>query len=95
MPSATLTKWGNSQGIILPKSLCEKLGWVIGERIEIHPGANRTVILSAPQRHFERTRCYTIEELFETFDGTYEPPADLTPIGAEADWGEPAGAEVW
>ena len=31
MPTSTLTKWGNSQGIILPKTVCDELQLKVGD----------------------------------------------------------------
>ena len=35
MASTKLNKWGNSQGVILPKKLCERAGFAIGDRVEV------------------------------------------------------------
>ena len=48
-----------------------------------------------PERKFQRARKMTIEELFEGFDGEYEPPVDWPLQGSEIDWGEPVGKEAW
>ena len=35
MNSTKLIKWGNSQGVILPKHLCEHIGAMVGDRVDI------------------------------------------------------------
>lgn len=61
MPSATLTKWGNSQGIIIPKSFCDKLGVKLGDKFELKLDAD--VIRVKPQKS------YTLESLMAGYDG--------------------------
>lgn len=40
MNSTKLIKWGNSQGVILPKHLCEHVGLAVGDRVEISVDAS-------------------------------------------------------
>ncbi|WP_165173460.1 AbrB/MazE/SpoVT family DNA-binding domain-containing protein [Adlercreutzia sp. ZJ242] len=94
MATATLTKWGNSQGILIPKALCDQMELAIGDKLDItsHDG----VLEIKPARQaYQRTRKTSIDEVFKGWNGSYEPPPDLTAFGAEVDWGEPAGNEVW
>ena len=35
MSTTKLNKWGNSQGVIIPKHLCEYIGLQVGDPIEI------------------------------------------------------------
>ena len=39
MVYATLTKWGNSQGVLIPKSLCDKYGLSVRDKLIIEEGA--------------------------------------------------------
>lgn len=94
MATATLTKWGNSQGILIPKALCDKMELTVGDKLEI--AARDGIIEVKPVRHtYQRTRKASIDEIFQSWDGSYEPPSDWLVIGAEIDWGKPAGSEVW
>ena len=80
----------------MPKSICEELGWKIGDKIEValaHNGMG--VELRAPKNRFSRTKVLTIDELFDGYEGGYEVPADLPSSGLEIDWGEPVGSELW
>ena len=79
---ATIQKWGNSQGVRLPLNLLGKAG--------LEP--NDEVIISAKDKSLVITRArlqrrVTISELFENYDGGYEP--------VDVDWGAPVGKEVW
>ncbi len=75
----TIKKWGNSQGIRIPKSLLDKVQWSENEKLELNICKNKIILEKSPKRK-------TIKELFADFNGTY------TPINI--DWGEPAGTEV-
>lgn len=35
MNTTKLNKWGNSQGVIIPKHLCEHVGMRIGDRVRL------------------------------------------------------------
>lgn len=35
MATTKLNKWGNSQGVIIPKHLCEYVGLQVGDPVEI------------------------------------------------------------
>ena len=94
----TLSKWGNSQGFRVPKEVCDMLGIHLGAKADVSVDAScsrMTLTFEKPERTFRRTRNVTIEELFENYEGGYEPPADWPATGNEVDWGQPVGKEVW
>ena len=35
MSTTKLNKWGNSQGVLIPKHLCEYVGLHVGDQVEI------------------------------------------------------------
>lgn len=84
---STIQKWGNSQGIRLPKHVLEAAFGnevLTGEPIEVEllVEENRiTVTKAAPKRR------RGIEELFSGYKGRYE--------AVDVDWGAPAGKEIW
>lgn len=80
MTTTTLQRWGNSQGVRIPKFLLESLQWGENEQLVMSAVDNRIVIEKAERRK-------SIRELFADFEGSYEP--------VEMDWGEPVGGEVW
>lgn len=77
---ATIQKWGNSQGIRLPKHLLETLGLQENDQVEIAQERDLIVIRKAGARH------KTLEERMAGFDGNY--------TFSEYDWGKPVGNEV-
>jgi len=84
----TLQRWGNSQGVRIPKPLIEAIGVDIGTEvwITLSPDESGITITPAGDTRPVRGR-HSIEELVagsspDAFDG-------------EFDWGEPQGKEVW
>lgn len=93
MTTATLTKWGNGQGVNIPKAICEELGLSIGDHLAL-------VVLDGgihmrPTSARSRTRKVSATELFSGWDGAYEPPSDWPTDGCDVVWGDPVGNEVW
>lgn len=78
--TTTIQKWGNSQGIRIPKMLLDAMHWSENEEIMIQAEEGRLVLTKAQEHK-------SIQELFEDFQGSYEP--------CEIDWGAPAGEEIW
>lgn len=80
--TTNIQKWGNSQGIRLPKSILDALNWSINEKIIIDMHEDHIVIKTAvPKKH------KSIEELFKDYNDEYVPE--------EIDWGTPTGKEIW
>ena len=76
----TLQKWGNSQGIRLPKFLLDELGWNENDKLSISKDDDKIII----KKHNKRK---SIVELFDGYKGDYKPE--------EVDWGETKGKEIW
>lgn len=91
MVFTTLRKWGNGQGVLIPKALCDKHGLSIGDKLIIEEGA--LGIKLKPEHRSLATSYVDIEELFDGWTGTYEPPEDWPHVGNEIDWSEPVGKE--
>ena len=83
MEVATIQKWGNSQGIRIPKHLLDSLQWQQGEKIILNTKNKKLIIEQAPTNSYKN-----IKELFKGFN-----PENYTPC--EIDWGTPVGKEVW
>jgi antitoxin MazE len=77
-----IVKWGNSQGVRLPKSVLEAARFTSKE-VELIVEDNRIIICPAASR-----RHVTVRELFDGYDGARF-------VQSELDWGEPVGREVW
>lgn len=76
----TIQKWGNSQGIRIPKSLLDAVQWSGDEQLVLSVDKDKIIIEKAKSRK-------NIMELFADFDGEYVP--------IEMDWGQPVGEEIW
>lgn len=76
----TIQKWGNSQGIRIPKLILDAVRWTGDEDLVITADRGRLIIEKVEKRK-------NIMELFAGFDGEYAP--------AEIDWGKPVGKEIW
>lgn len=82
--TTTIQKWGNSQGVRLPKAVLDELFLQENDRVEITTGKDSIIIKKTTRK---RRAKKSLEERFENYTGDYQC--------AEYDWGEPAGREVW
>jgi antitoxin MazE len=80
--TVNIRKWGNSQGIRIPKHMLDDLAWSETETVDISIDDGKIII-----ERFRASERKNIKELFEGFKGKYEPE--------DIDWGEPSGGEVW
>ncbi|PSO79002.1 MAG: AbrB/MazE/SpoVT family DNA-binding domain-containing protein [Cyanobacteria bacterium QH_9_48_43] len=78
--TATITKWGNSLAVRIPKHLAEEANLQEGTQVSIWLSDGKIAI--APKR-----KKYSLEELLEGIS-----PEDSE---GEIDWGSPVGEEVW
>lgn len=78
---ATVSKWGNSRALRIPKELALEAGLDFGSKVELilEDGQLRIVPAAAPR--------YTLEELV----------AQITPENRHEEWdtGPPVGKEIW
>lgn len=79
----TIVKWGNSQGIRLPKLLLDSVSLSDNDTVEVVAENNSLIIKKVKSKRV----CKTIQERFAGFDEAYEP--------IEIDWGKPVGREIW
>ena len=79
--TTTIQKWGNSQGVRIPKIILDTVNWTENEQITIVVDNGRIVMEKV------KAKRKNIKELFENYKEEYEP--------AEIDWGEPKGEEIW
>jgi len=82
--TTTIQKWGNSQGVRLPKTILETMSLQENDRVEIIIDDNSIVIKKAARK---RRAKKSLEERFENYNGDYECK--------EYDWGKPSGREFW
>ena len=74
-------KWGNSQGVRLPKEVLEMAGFSLNDVLSVNV-SNGVIILTREFKH------KTLEERAAAFGGELN-------LDGEYDWGEPLGREVW
>lgn len=78
----TIQKWGNSQGIRIPKAFLEALGMSENDVVELDRVNDNIVIKKVKQENV-----LTLDDIFKGYDGKNETE--------EFDWGSPIGKEVW
>ena len=76
-------KWGNSQGIRIPKNLLENSHINVGEEVDITVQEGKIIVESTNKI---RGR-YKIRDLVSKMPKDYEPK--------EENWGAPMGREIW
>lgn len=87
--NSVVTKWGNSQGIRIPKTVLDLLGISDGDIMQLFvDNDNQSIIL---KNYRQKTK---LEERLEMFYG--KPIEEIGSIGSqEVDWGAPHGKEIW
>lgn len=82
MTTITLTAWGKSLGLRVPKEVAESHGWKAGDKIQITE-QDGGVFLKKP---YDIPK-YDLEEILQGMENY--PAEDIV------DWGPPVGREVW
>ena len=84
----TLQRWGNSQGVRLPKSIVESLGMSVGEPVIVEVSGDHSQITITPATKTRPVRGrHRIEDLIaESSPNAFE---------GEHDWGGAHVKEVW
>lgn len=76
----TIQKWGNSQGVRIPKKILDTVKWTEGEQIIIIVDNGKLIMEKAKDKR------KNIKELFADYQGNYEP--------IDVDWGNSEGNEI-
>jgi antitoxin MazE len=86
---ATIQKWGNSQGIRIPKAFLEALGMMENDTVELKR-VNDNIVISK----VEKKKYNNLSERLEAF---YGKPIDEIYVESETEisTGNPVGGEVW
>ena len=79
--TTTIQKWGNSQGVRIPKMILDTVKWAEDEQIMIIVVNGKLIMEKA------KSKRKNIKELFADYQGNYDP--------IEVDWGNPEGEEIW
>jgi antitoxin MazE len=86
---ATVQKWGNSNGIRIPKAFLEALGIRENDQVELLQESDSITIKKAvPVSH------KTLEQRLTAYYGKPIEQIERIPT-EEVDWGNPEGHEVW
>lgn len=80
---AKIQKWGNSQGLRLPKNLLLDAQLNVGDEVDI--SVKEGIMIVAPAKRI-RGR-HSLKDLVAHIPESYQP--------GEVDWGKPVGKEVW
>ena len=88
--TTTITRWGNSSGIRIPKPVLDSLYLKNNDKVELSVVENAIIV-----KKIIHTK--TIEERFEAFYGTdFETALENNPYNfPEFQWGKPMGDEAW
>ena len=79
---AKIQKWGNSQGIRIPKAFLEVMGMMENDIVELSRVEDNIVITKV-----KKEKNLTLEDIFRDYDGEY--------VAEEFNWGSLVGKEVW
>ena len=63
----TIQKWGNRQGVRIPKKILDTVKWTEGEQIIIIVDNGKLIMEKAKEKR------KNIKELFADYQGNYEP----------------------
>jgi antitoxin MazE len=80
---ATISKWGNSLALRLPKHVAEQVRLVEGATVELEISDGSLKVTPARKRF----------KLAELLDGEKRETDDN--VSREVDWGKPKGDEAW
>ncbi|MGM9936424.1 MAG: AbrB/MazE/SpoVT family DNA-binding domain-containing protein [Candidatus Ornithomonoglobus sp.] len=79
---ATIQKWGNSQGIRIPKAFLLAVGMNENDTVQLERDGDTIIIKKCEQK-----KELTLDDIFAGYDGEYK--------AEQFDWGKTAGKEIW
>jgi len=79
-PEISISKWGNSQGLRIPKETIKALGLNIGDKVKIFIENNRVII-----EPIKKKKVYNIDELISKIPDNHVKESETfsTPMGKE------------
>ncbi len=80
---AKIERWGNSQGLRLPKSVLRQANMTVGDAVQIRATQGHISVRPAAAVRGK----YRLEDLLLRIPKGYKP--------REVEWGRPVGREVW
>ena len=88
--NATIQKWGNSQGIRIPKIILDQLGFSENDKVEIL-AVDDSIVL----KKVNKPKHITLEERLEAFYGKPVSQIGCIEQTDETDTGYAVGEEIW
>jgi antitoxin MazE len=82
MMPVTISRWGNSAAVRIPRHVLSQAKIEEGTDVEIHSTKEGEIVLRAVRKR------KSIQELFTDYDGDFFQAEEI-------DWGNPQGNEVW
>jgi antitoxin MazE len=80
--TATISKWGNSQGLRLPKDIVNNLHLAIGDVVNVFVEDNRVII--EPMKNEKIT--YNINELVAKIPKEYQASEEIVTHAGREEW---------
>jgi len=80
--TATISKWGNSQGLRFPKNILEELNLSVGDKIKLLI-YNDKIILEPIKKSRKK---YNINELVKQIPSNYKPYEELNNKTGKEEW---------
>ena len=68
-PVTKVQKWGNSQGVRIPKEACDAAGIKVGDIVEISYEPGSVTLRVAPDRGYRRSGRRTLAEICAGYEG--------------------------
>ena len=84
----TIVKWGNSQGIRIPKAFLQNIQLTENDPVDVILEDEKIVIRKSNIKSHKTTRERLVEFYGEDFDQNRAPQKEIG-------WGNPAGNEIW
>ena len=81
-PEISLSKWGNSQGLRIPKEIINLLKVEIGDKFRVFVENNRVILEPIREK-----KVYNIDELVSQIPSDYKKEPEIL--------SEPMGREIW
>jgi antitoxin MazE len=84
----TIVKWGNSQGIRIPKAFLKNIHVSENDPVDITLSDEKIIIKKIKYKKHKTTKERLVEFYGENFDKKRTPQKEI-------DWGQSAGKEIW
>jgi len=80
--TATISKWGNSQGVRFPKDIMKDLHLSIGDKVKIFIEDNKAIVEPIKKEKIQ----YNIEELVAKIPADYKPSEEFISVMGNEEW---------